>query len=71
MSDLLCPGCSRRGLTVFPTLGSRVDYECGNCALAFSIAGSDRQIFRQRPRGELVRDPMSGQLWLKPIRRVS
>jgi hypothetical protein len=56
---------------MFPTPGSRVDYECGNCALAFSIAGSDRQIFRQRPRGGLARDPMSGQLWLKPIRRVS
>jgi hypothetical protein len=71
MSDLHCPRCSRRDLITLPTPGSRVDYECGDCALAFSITGSDRHIFRQRRRAELVRDPMSGQLWLKPIRRVS
>jgi len=69
MSDLLCPRC-RRGLVALPTCGSSVDYECENCGLAFGISGADRRALKYRPRGELLRDPMSGKLWLKPIRRT-
>ncbi len=68
MSDLLCPRC-RRGLIVLPASGSSVDYECENCGLSFGISSADRPALKHRPRGELLRDPMSGKLWLKPIRR--
>ena len=48
------------------------DYNCGSCGLAFGVSAVDLWTLKQRGRrGELVRDPRSGKLWLRPLRRLS
>ena len=63
------PRCGWGSLTRLRMLG---DYNCGSCGLAFGVSAVDLWTLKQRGRrGELVRDPRSGKLWLRPLRRLS
>jgi hypothetical protein len=69
MGDLRCPRCGCGSLTRLRILG---DYKCGSCGLSFGISAVDLWTLKQRGRrGELVREPGSGKLWLRPLRRLS
>jgi uncharacterized Zn finger protein len=68
MEDLTCPRCGQESLTRAVLRGK---YICGSCGLAFGISGTDRKAINRGRRGVLARDPMSGKLRLKLVRRIS
>jgi hypothetical protein len=63
-----CPKCGGESLLHLPIVGDRDDYKCRNCGLAFSVSGTDSEIFKHGAGGELAADTNGRVWWTRPGR---
>jgi hypothetical protein len=68
MFDLACPRCGMPGVTSLPMQGGRLDCECEQCDLTFSINAADWPAIRMGRATRLVEE--TDRIWLRPRRRM-